>query len=181
MDGCDKGDGGATTAIHMKSAAQISRGQIEFPDEQQLESFANKFAYEIRAPLVIWLEGDLGAGKTTFARALIGALGYKGRVKSPTYGLLEQYQMGLLQVLHMDLYRINDPAELEFLGLADLLDEQTILLIEWPDKGGQWLPEPDFIFTFSYAVQGRDLHWIACTEAAQALELHENQRANRLH
>ncbi len=165
----------------MKTKRTISRGQVEFPDEQQLEYFANKMAYEIRAPLIIWLEGDLGAGKTTFARALIRALGYSGRVKSPTYGLLEQYQLGSVQVLHMDLYRINDPGEIEFLGLADLLDEQTILLIEWPEKGGQWLPEPDFIFTFSYADQGRDLHWIACTAAAQALELHENQAPNRLH
>jgi tRNA threonylcarbamoyladenosine biosynthesis protein TsaE len=159
----------------------IRRGQVEFPDEQRLESFATKFAWEVRAPLVIWLEGDLGAGKTTFARALIRALGYKGRVKSPTYGLLEQYQLGSLQVLHMDLYRISDPGELEFLGLADLLDEQTILLIEWPGKGGQWLPDPDFIFNFSYAVTGRDLQWIACTPAAQAVDMHENQRPNRLH
>ena len=159
----------------------MSRGLVDFPDEQQLESFAIKFAYEVRAPLVIWLEGDLGSGKTTFARALIKALGHKGRVKSPTYGLLEQYQLGLLQVLHMDLYRISDPGELEFLGLADLLDDQTILLIEWPGKGGQWLPVPDFIFNFSYADQGRELYWIACTKAAQALNLHENQRPNRLH
>ena len=159
----------------------ISKGQVEFPDEQQLESFARRFAYEVRAPLVIWLEGDLGAGKTTFARALIKALGHKGRVKSPTYGLLEQYQLGLLQVLHMDLYRINDPGELEFLGLEDMLDEKTILLIEWPDKGGQWLPQPDFIFRFSYATRGRDLNWMACSKAAQTLDLHENQRPNRLH
>lgn len=163
------------------SGSGLSRGQVEFPDEQQLESFASKFAFEIRAPLVLWLEGDLGAGKTTFARALIQALGYKGRVKSPTYGLLEQYQLGSLQVLHLDLYRINDPGELEFLGLADLLDEQTILLIEWPGNGGQWLPEPDFIFNFSYAGRGRDLQWIACTEAARAVELHENPQPNRLH
>ena len=165
----------------MKSSGKISRGRVGFPDEKQLEYFANKLAYGIRAPLVIWLEGDLGAGKTSFARALIRALGHTGRVKSPTYGLLEQYQMDTLQVLHMDLYRINDPGELEFLGLADLLDKQTILLIEWPEKGGQWLPEPDFIFTFSYADPGRDLQWIACTEPAQSLELHENQAPNRLH
>jgi len=142
-------------------------GEQVFPGERQLELFANKFASDLELPLVIWLEGDLGAGKTAFARALIHALGYQGRVKSPTYGLLEQYQLPSLQVLHMDLYRINDPGELEFLGLTDLLDERTILLIEWPDKGGSWLPEPDFIFKFAYADQGRDLHWIALTQAAQ--------------
>jgi tRNA threonylcarbamoyladenosine biosynthesis protein TsaE len=83
--------------------------------------------------------------------------------------------------LHMDLYRIADPGEMEFLGLVDLLDQTTILLIEWPEKGGQWLPEPDFIFTFSYASQGRNLNWLACSPVAQAMELHAYSSANRLH
>ena len=147
-----------------------ARGEKYFPSEQELEVFANKFASDLHLPLVIWLQGDLGAGKTSFARALIHALGYKGRVKSPTYGLLEQYQIASLQVLHMDLYRINDRGELEFLGLEDLLDDKTILLIEWPDKGGDWLPEPDFIFEFGYASEGRDLHWIARTKLARTIE-----------
>ena len=142
-------------------------GNVAFPSEHDLENFANKFACNIPRPLVIWLEGDLGAGKTAFARALIHALGYKGRVKSPTYGLLEHYPLSSLQVLHMDLYRISDPGELEFLGVEDLLDDQTILLVEWPDRGGLWLPKPDFIFRFAYANQGRDLHWIACTRRAK--------------
>ena len=99
------------------SGMSAVRGEMLFPSEQELEVFANKFASDLHLPLVIWLQGDLGAGKTSFARALIHALGYKGRVKSPTYGLLEQYQIASLQILHMDLYRINDPGELEFLGL----------------------------------------------------------------
>ncbi len=145
------------------------QGEVSFPAELDIEVFANSFASDLYLPLVIWLEGDLGTGKTTFARCLIHALGYKGRVKSPTYGLLEHYQLASHQVLHMDLYRISDPGELEFLGLADLLDDQTILLIEWPGNGGRWLPEPDFIFQFAYAPQGRDLHWTACSQQAQAL------------
>ena len=149
------------------SGVSAARGGMLFASEQELKVFANKFASDLHLPLVIWLQGDLGAGKTSFARALIHALGYKGRVKSPTYGLLEQYQIASLQVLHMDLYRINDPGELEFLGLEDLLDDKTILLIEWPDKGGDWLPEPDFIFEFGYASEGRDLHWTACTKLAR--------------
>ncbi len=152
------------------SGTSAVRGEMVFPSEKNLEVFANKFASDLHLPLVIWLQGDLGAGKTSFARALIHALGYQGRVKSPTYGLLEQYQIASLQVLHMDLYRINDPGELEFLGLEDLLDDKTILLIEWPDKGGQWLPEPDFIFEFGYASEGRDLHWTACTKAAGMID-----------
>jgi tRNA threonylcarbamoyladenosine biosynthesis protein TsaE len=146
-------------------------GELAFPSERYLEIFANKFASDLQVPLVIWLEGDLGTGKTAFSRALIHALGYKGRVKSPTYGLLEHYQLSSLQVLHLDLYRIGDPGELEFLGVTDLLDEQTILLIEWPDRGKGWIPKPDFIFKFSYAEQGRDLNWIAFTKTAQACGL----------
>ena len=153
------------------SASVGDTGQVILPQEVDLENFANKFSCHIPMPLVIWLEGDLGAGKTTFARGLIHALGYKGRVKSPTYGLLEHYQLESLQVLHMDLYRISDPGELEFLGVEDLLDDRTILLIEWPDKGGQWLPEPDFIFRFAYAGEGRDLNWKACTRRAQAFAM----------
>ena len=151
------------------SGMSVVRGEMAFPSERELGVFANNFASDLQLPLVIWLQGDLGAGKTSFARALIHALGYKGRVKSPTYGLLEQYQIASLQVLHMDLYRINDPGELEFLGLEDLLDDKTILLIEWPDKGGDWLPEPDFIFEFAYASEGRDLHWTACTKLARTI------------
>ena len=147
------------------------KGEIVFPTEQDVEHFAKKFACQIPRPLVIWLEGDLGAGKTTFARGLIHALGYAGRVKSPTYGLLEHYQLDSLQILHMDLYRISDPGELEFLGVEDLLDDQTILLIEWPDKGGSWLPEADFIFRFSYAGEGRELHWVACTQRVESFAL----------
>ena len=150
-----------------RSALRLKQGIIPFPREQELEDFAKKFASGIQVPLVIWLVGDLGAGKTTFARALIHALGYKGKVKSPTYGLLEHYELDSLQVLHLDLYRIGDPDELEFLGLSDLLDEQTILLVEWPDRGGHWLSEPDFKFEFSYAGQGRELHWMACTRRGQ--------------
>ena len=153
------------------SGMSAARGEMLFSSEQELEVFAKKFASDLHLPLVIWLQGDLGAGKTSFARALIHALGYKGRVKSPTYGLLEQYQIASLQVLHMDLYRINDPGELEFLGLEDLLDDKTILLIEWPDRGGDWLPEPDFIFEFGYASEGRDLHWIACTKLARTINV----------
>ena len=73
----------------------------------------------------------------------------------------------------MDLYRIGDPDELEFLGLADMLDDQTILLIEWPERGGHWFSEPDFKFEFSYAGEGRALHWLAQTPAALSHKLEQ--------
>jgi len=147
----------------------VAAKEFVFPTEQDLDGFAQRFARELAPPLVIWLEGDLGAGKTSFARGLIHAMGYSGRVKSPTYGLLEYYQLANLQVLHMDLYRISDPGELEFLGIGDLLDDATILLIEWPDRGDGWLPKPDFIFRFSYAETGRNLSVSAHTPRAQSL------------
>lgn len=152
------------------SDAVSIQGEMAFPVEADLEIFANNFASKLQVPLVIWLQGDLGAGKTTFARALLHALGYEGRVKSPTYGLLEQYQLASMQVLHMDLYRISDPGELEFLGLEDLLDDRTILLVEWPDRGGEWLPKPDFVFEFVYAAQGRDLYWKSRTAQARTMD-----------
>lgn len=150
------------------SVAGAIAAEFVFPTEHDLNQFAKKFACDLPPPLVIWLEGDLGAGKTTFARGLIHALGYAGRVKSPTFGLLEHYQLDALQVLHLDLYRIADPGELEYLGIDDLLDAQTILLIEWPDKGGSWVPMPDFICRFTYAGAGRGLCLIACTARAIA-------------
>lgn len=145
-------------------------GKLDFPVEQQLVTFANKFASFIQVPLVIHLEGDLGAGKTTFARAFIQALGHPGRVKSPTYGLLEHYHLDSVQVLHMDLYRIGDPDELAFLGIEDLLDERSVLLVEWPERGGDQLPKADFVFRFGYAGEGRDLNWVACTDKARCFD-----------
>jgi len=121
------------------------------PDETAVARLAASFAGFARPPLVIFLQGDLGAGKTTFARAFIHALGYEGYVKSPSYGLLESYQAGGMNVLHLDLYRIEDPEELDFLALRDLFDDQTILLVEWPDKGRYHLPEPDLRLVFEVA------------------------------
>lgn len=149
------------------------RGHKSFARERQLVAFAGRLAAHLRPPLVIWLRGELGSGKTTFARALIRALGYDGRVKSPTYGLLEHYPLEHMQVLHLDLYRIGDADELEFLGLADLFDENTIVLVEWPEKSGRWLPEPDFVFDFSYTDSGRGLAWCAQSPAARKIRFED--------
>jgi tRNA threonylcarbamoyladenosine biosynthesis protein TsaE len=120
-------------------------------DEAALGRFAAKAAAVLRPPCVIFLEGDLGAGKTTFCRALIQSLGHPGRVKSPTYGLLERYELAALDVLHLDLYRIGDPGELEYLALADLFDERTVLLVEWPERGAGALPAADLTIRLEHA------------------------------
>ena len=120
----------------------------DVPDEAAAAAVATRFAQHATPPCVIWLEGDLGAGKTLFARAFIHALGYEGYVKSPSYGLLETYQAGGMRVLHLDLYRIEDPEELEFLAIRDLYDDSTVLLVEWPDRGGALLPPADLVLHF---------------------------------
>ena len=92
---------------------------------------------------VVFLRGELGAGKTTFARALLRALGVGERVKSPTYSLLERYTVNGRDAFHLDLYRIVDASELEWLGLDELDARETIVLVEWPERGLGALPAPD--------------------------------------
>ena len=102
-----------------------------------------------------YLEGELGAGKTAFARALLEGLGYRGRVPSPTYTLVEPYTAGGFQVLHADLYRLRDPAELDALGIADQFGAGSVLLVEWPVRGQGRLPSADIRLSLSIAAGGR--------------------------
>ena len=101
---------------------------------------------------VIYLTGDLGAGKTTFARGVLRGLGEADAVRSPTYTLLELHELGVLTVLHVDLYRLRDEAELESLGLRDWARPGCLWLIEWPERAGRRLPAPDLIVTFTVGV-----------------------------
>ena len=103
---------------------------------------------------VIFLHGDLGAGKTTLVRGLLRSLGHTGRVPSPTYTLVEPYELGRLSLKHLDLYRIADPEELEFLGIRDM---SGAVLIEWPERGAHFLPEQDLDCRLSVAPPGRVL------------------------
>lgn len=135
-------------------------------DEGELARIAASFSRLVGDGGVIHLEGDLGAGKTTFARALLKALGVGERIKSPTYSLIESYQVGSLNVHHLDLYRIADPDELEWLGLGDLVDGPSLLLIEWPKRGEGALPTPDLELNISHAGERRNLHAKALSSRA---------------
>jgi tRNA threonylcarbamoyladenosine biosynthesis protein TsaE len=126
----------------------------ELDSEQSFAQLAGAFAVALRAarawPLVLGLRGDLGSGKTTWARAMLRGLGYEGRVPSPTYTLLEQYACGDLSVVHLDLYRLRGDDELENLGLRDWLAEPTLwIVVEWPERAPQLAARCDLTLTFA--------------------------------
>ncbi len=102
-------------------------------------------------PAVVFLTGDLGAGKTVLARAMITALGHQGAVKSPTYTLVENYELDGWQVSHLDLYRLNDPEELHYIGFRDIIASSDLVIIEWPEKGFGQLPKPSLQITITYS------------------------------
>jgi tRNA threonylcarbamoyladenosine biosynthesis protein TsaE len=125
-------------------------------DEPHLARLAARLAPVLRDGGTLYLRGDLGAGKTTFARALLQALSVDARIKSPTYSLIESYRVGGLDIHHLDLYRITDPGELEWLGLAELSDAASLVLVEWPERGAGSLPAADLEVRLDHADVGRD-------------------------
>lgn len=126
-------------------------------DEDALAALARRLAPALAEGGVIHLRGELGAGKTTFARALLQALGVGERVKSPTYSLVESYRAGDLDIHHLDLYRIADPGELEWLGLDGLWRPGALVLVEWPQRGGGLLPAAELDLELRHAGARRDL------------------------
>ncbi len=128
---------------------------MELADEAATSRLAAKLARALRPGMVIYLRGDLGAGKTTLVRALLKSLGYAGRVKSPTYTLVEQYEASGLNLRHFDLYRFRDPDEWETAGFREEFNGSNVCLIEWPEKAQGLLPQEDIAIMFEILPQGR--------------------------
>lgn len=117
---------------------------------------------------VVYLTGDLGAGKTTLARGFLHAVGIGGAIRSPTYTLLETYETTAGTVVHLDLYRLNDPDELEPLGLRDLALPGHLWLIEWAERGAGWLPPPDLEIRLAVDAAVHDIHARALSDFGKA-------------
>lgn len=138
--------------------------EIEVEGEERQEAVGRCLALNCAPPFIVYLEGDLGTGKTTLVRGFLRQLGYQGKVKSPTYTLLESYDLAGGSYYHFDLYRLSDPRELDYLGIEDLLGGDSLLLIEWPEKGEGVLPRADLRILISYREQARGLQFRAETE-----------------
>lgn len=130
-----------------------SRITLTLADENATLALAGRIARQLQPGMVIYLHGDLGAGKTCLVRGVLNALGYTGRVKSPTYTLLEPYQSGGLDLRHFDLYRLQNEDEWESAGFRDEFDGNNILFIEWPEKAE--VPPADVEIDLEILPQGR--------------------------
>jgi tRNA threonylcarbamoyladenosine biosynthesis protein TsaE len=128
---------------------------LTLPDEAATLALGQRLAKVLKSGLTIWLRGDLGAGKTTLSRGLMQGLGFQGKVKSPTYTLVEPYVISGLNIYHFDLYRFNDPEEWESAGFREYFNPATVCLVEWPEKAGGLLSQPDIEIELELFGDGR--------------------------
>ncbi|MCU1755420.1 MULTISPECIES: tRNA (adenosine(37)-N6)-threonylcarbamoyltransferase complex ATPase subunit type 1 TsaE [Pseudomonas] len=135
----------------------MSELTLHLADEEAMVAFGGHLARITQGHGLIFLEGDLGAGKTTLSRGIIRGLGHTGAVKSPTFTLVEPYEIGDIRAFHFDLYRLVDPEELEYMGIRDYFDEDALCLIEWPQQGAGFLPKADLTITIRPHNTGRAL------------------------
>lgn len=145
---------------------------LDLADAQATETLGGRIAEALRRRPGRWfltLEGGLGAGKTTLVRGVLRGLGHRGRVPSPTYTLIEPYNAAGRSVFHVDLYRLADPEELEYLGFRELFTGDAIVLVEWPERAGGDLPAPDLQIALEITGRGRAVTIRAASERARGL------------
>jgi tRNA threonylcarbamoyladenosine biosynthesis protein TsaE len=152
-----------------KGAGDAAR-EIYLADEVATEALGGALAEVLEPGMLVFLHGQLGAGKTTLVRGLLRALGHDGPVRSPTYALVESYRLAACELHHFDLYRLADPEELEFMGLRDFLSGDAICMIEWPERGSGVLPCADLEVGLSVSNPGRRARlWAQGGRGEQAL------------
>lgn len=133
----------------------MNQKDVFLPNEAATVALGSKLGKLIPQGAVVFLDGTLGAGKTTFCRGVLNAFGYSGPVKSPTYTLVEPYELTGRTVYHFDLYRLGDPEELEYMGIRDYFSDSSLCLIEWFEKGEGVLPAPDILIKVVPTEEGR--------------------------
>lgn len=142
---------------------------VDVPDEAAQVALGVDLGHACGTNALLFLRGELGAGKTTLTRGLLRAAGHAGAVKSPTYTLIEPYELPTGRVNHLDLYRIGDPGELEYLGIDELFERPALTLVEWPERGTGWLPTPDLDITIGYHGAGRQVVLEAASPVGNAI------------
>ncbi len=140
---------------------------IALADEHATLALGGRLAQLLQPGMSVWLTGDLGAGKTTLVRGLLRALHYEGRVKSPTFTLVEPYSFSRFNLYHFDLYRFADPLEWEEAGFREYFNARSICLVEWPERAYGYLPEPDLVIGLAFSGEGRTAEFKARTEAGR--------------
>ena len=143
--------------------------EVELAGEESMVAFGRRIAEASKGWGIIYLEGDLGAGKTTLSRGILRGFGHGGAVKSPTYTLVEPYEMEDSNIYHFDLYRLGDPEELDFLGVREYFGPHALCLVEWPVRGKGFLPAADIEIRISYQPESRVVRVEPLSEHGQTI------------